>query len=640
MWHLFHLIVVGDTVKATTLRRVKQETSTGTVSSDRMRVTLMLRIIKVDFDPQATSLRLSGRNVEENEFVKMGQYHTLDVEPNRNITLYKDEWDMLFLERLKEATDPTVTADLAAVIMQEGLAHVCLITRSMTILRARVETTIPRKRKGAQSSRDKALLTFNENVLQAILRHVNFEVVKCVVVASPGFVKDEFLEYLFAEAVRRNLRPLLENRGKFLGCHASTGHKHSLKEVLLDPGVQNRMADTKAAGEVRILQRFFELLGSDPDRTSYGPRHVQRANENQAIQVLMVTDQLIRAHDVATRHKYVRLVESVKESGGDVYIFSTMHVSGEQLARLSGIAALLRFPLPELEEEEEEDEEEEGRPIPTVSASPPSSPRKREPLPFGNPPPPPSPPDMVSWACGNPNCRNWKAKRRRKNSDGVIRCYSCYRHYRTHGTERARDVIFFRTTPLECYNCRVTSTASNWHKGPGGFRLCDACWTYYRDNGTVRPARFYKDGSPRKGSPGPSPCPVCSDLMTSKKRGKDKEWNCKACAAYWRKFGRPRPRYLWSSRDESKGFGSPPPPSPPPATARWVCGNPHCQDGTARQYCTGRDSVTRCIECYDYYMKNGSDRPREDVFFANGPRECCRCGMKRSQFWRRGPGAG
>lgn len=31
-----------------------------------------------------------------------------------------------------------------------------------------------------------------------------------------------------------------------------------------------------------------------------------------------------------TRKKYVNLVESVKDSGGDAFIFSAMHVSGER----------------------------------------------------------------------------------------------------------------------------------------------------------------------------------------------------------------------------------------------------------------------------------------------------------------------
>ena len=53
------------------------------------------------------------------------------------------------------ACDPTQHADLGAVVMQEGLAHVCLVTSSMTLVRAKIETNIPRKRKGQCSQHDK-----------------------------------------------------------------------------------------------------------------------------------------------------------------------------------------------------------------------------------------------------------------------------------------------------------------------------------------------------------------------------------------------------------------------------------------------------------------------------------------------------
>jgi len=50
----------------------------------------------------------------------------------------------------------------------------------------------------------------------------------------------------------------------------------------------------------------------------------------------------------------VELVQSVKDGGGKVHIFSSLHVSGEQLKNLSGVAAILRYPLPEIEDEENE----------------------------------------------------------------------------------------------------------------------------------------------------------------------------------------------------------------------------------------------------------------------------------------------
>ena len=53
------------------------------------------------------------------------------------------------------ACDVTQHADVAAVVMQEGLAHVCLVTPSMTLVRSKIETSIPRKRKGLCSQHDK-----------------------------------------------------------------------------------------------------------------------------------------------------------------------------------------------------------------------------------------------------------------------------------------------------------------------------------------------------------------------------------------------------------------------------------------------------------------------------------------------------
>ena len=63
-------------------------------------------------------------------------------------------------------------------------------------------------------------------------------------------------------------------------------------------------------------------------------------------------DKLFRINNVSKRKKYADLVEGVREAGGEALVFSSMHVSGEALNNLSGVAAILRFPLPELEDQE------------------------------------------------------------------------------------------------------------------------------------------------------------------------------------------------------------------------------------------------------------------------------------------------
>jgi protein pelota len=348
MWHLYNLVMRGDELRASTYRKVVSTSSTGSTRSDKKKITLTLRVEATSFDPVEGVIRVKGVNVGENRWVKVGAYHTLELEAGRSFTLGKACWDTIYMERLKMACDVSRKADLAAVILQPGLAHVCLITSHMTVVRAKIEKSIPRKRQG-RSGHDKAVGSFYGSVMRAIVHHVNFDIVKCVLVASPGFFKQDFLRYVRENAIKQDFRELNANLSRFVLCHAASGHKHDLKNVLADEDVQRQVQDTQAADEVRVLREFFRVLNDDPNRAFYGFKHCVMADEAKAIDSLLVTDSLFRAADVKTRREYVNLVESVRENGGQVYVFSSLHVSGEQLALVTGVAAILRFPMPDIE---------------------------------------------------------------------------------------------------------------------------------------------------------------------------------------------------------------------------------------------------------------------------------------------------
>ena len=65
--------------------------------------------------------------------------------------------------------------------------------------------------------------------------------------------------------------------------------------MLQDPAVTARLSDTKAAGEVKALEQFYRMLQDDPAKAYYGYKHVQRANEAQAIETLLCSDKLFRS---------------------------------------------------------------------------------------------------------------------------------------------------------------------------------------------------------------------------------------------------------------------------------------------------------------------------------------------------------
>lgn len=159
------------------MRRVYHTSATGSSFSKREKTILTIQVDKVDFDPQAGQLHLNGRVCEENKYVSVGAQHTLDLELQRNFTIFKEEWDSVTLGVVKEACDPAEKSEIGAVVLQEGrrgrnttciirildtnnigFANICFITEHMTVLRQRVEVPIPKKRGGFVANYEKVLL--------------------------------------------------------------------------------------------------------------------------------------------------------------------------------------------------------------------------------------------------------------------------------------------------------------------------------------------------------------------------------------------------------------------------------------------------------------------------------------------------
>lgn len=71
-------------------------------------------------------------------------------------------------------------------------------------------------------------------------------------------------------------------------------YTYEFAEVLQDPAVQSKLSDTKAASEVKALEQFYQILQTEPARAFYGKNHVIKAAESQAIETLLISDNLFR----------------------------------------------------------------------------------------------------------------------------------------------------------------------------------------------------------------------------------------------------------------------------------------------------------------------------------------------------------
>ncbi|RLV90111.1 Protein dom34 [Spathaspora sp. JA1] len=371
LWYLYNLLKTGDIVQVLTHRNVKKgnpnQLQKGNSKMEKVLLKLKLLIEDIDYIASDQTMRINGKSLQQQEYVPLNSYHTAEVELNKDITIIKESWDEYDMKLLDDLCSIEKKADIGAVIFQEGIGHICYVTDTMTVLQAKVEKSIPRKNNEyGTRDLDKAMNSFYNMLIQTMTRHFDMNRLKVVVLASPGFLAKTLYERLIQQCLHlqnsgkenKQFQEILNNKHKFLVAHSSTGYLQGLEEVLADPATRKRLADTKFAEESEALSRFQRALNNDDGRAWYGVEEITKALNMDAVRYLMVTDELFRSDDIETRRQYIELTEQAKRNGAGVYIFSSLHESGVQLNQLTGIAALLKYPIPDLDSDEEDEEEE------------------------------------------------------------------------------------------------------------------------------------------------------------------------------------------------------------------------------------------------------------------------------------------
>lgn len=365
LWQLYKIINKGDRVESLTHRNIKKGNSSEIKKTknklEKIVVKLQLVVETIDYISSQYSLRLSGKTVEQHEFVPQNSYHTFDVELKRYILVIKERWDNYDLMLLKNISSFENKVELGAVTLEQGIAHLLLISENTTVLKAKIQKSIPKSNNiNSGKNIQKAMSSFYTSILSAILTHFNFDKLKVILFASPGFYAESLHEKLLEICNSKSLtsfddevyQNVLKNKFKIIVAHSSNGFPHSLKDLLQIEKIQKKIGDTKYMKHENILKKFSKALNDNYGKALYGESEVTHAISMNAVESLMISDSLFKNDNVDVRMHYVNLVNEVKRQNSNCFIFSSLHETGIQLNNLSGIAALLKYPLNDLYESE------------------------------------------------------------------------------------------------------------------------------------------------------------------------------------------------------------------------------------------------------------------------------------------------
>lgn len=314
IWHLRHLLGPGDLVFATTFRSVES-------ASDKLRpekaekkpVRLGIRVEKVEFHHHANRLRITGI-IESG--VDLGSYHTLNCEPGYELSVIR-HWRPVDLERVERAVAASVYGVVHIVSVEEGEAE---IFRLRQFGPEHVTTITLGRSKGADQESRSALF---ERTLEYI-----GNVTGPLIVAGPGFVKDDFARFVRAQAPDLAERmAVIETRRVGRG---------AVQEVV-GLGVLERLTgDLHLAREVRLMDEVLARIATN-DAVSYGVGEVERAIDYGAVETILAVDALLRDERVQS------VIERAEFLNATVVVLSTEFEPGQRLEALGGLAALLRY---------------------------------------------------------------------------------------------------------------------------------------------------------------------------------------------------------------------------------------------------------------------------------------------------------
>jgi protein pelota len=159
-----------------------------------------------------------------------------------------------------------------------------------------------------------------------------------IVVLGPGFIKDDFAEY-----IRSNARDIAESVVGVKGTNSAglSGIQEALRSGILSNVLQNM----RVADEMKAIEELLARLGRGKNDATYGFIEVEKAVNYGAVEKLLIADSSLRETTDENRRIMEKLMKNIEDARGTVMVISTEHEAGTKLLSLGGIAALLRFPL-------------------------------------------------------------------------------------------------------------------------------------------------------------------------------------------------------------------------------------------------------------------------------------------------------
>jgi protein pelota len=311
------IISTGDVVEAHSKRRFRP--SEGDVGEQKD-VTLRISVEKTEMDKNAVRLRLSGRIVygHPEEFVTLGSYHTLNIAAGEIIDIQKQEWKSYILKRIRQAVIDSKKPRLGVIVLDDEKALVSYIKGYGIEPVSELYSRLSKRMK--EKDFEKRRVEYFADVIAAAERMA----VDMVVIAGPGFTKDDVKKYMEDKGIKVKKR--------IIYAPASDAERSGIREVMQSPTVTRVLENEHVKREFEYMNKL--LLEIRAGVGVYGVERIEESLDKKGAEAVLVNDDVINEDDVK------RVLDRADKLGIRIEIFNSDDDAGIQLKNFSGIAII------------------------------------------------------------------------------------------------------------------------------------------------------------------------------------------------------------------------------------------------------------------------------------------------------------
>jgi protein pelota len=336
LWELYNVIRKGDRLYGRSSRDVKVEVDAARPTKGRrIAMTLEIEVDRVSFQKYNNRLRVSGIITRSpDKYGLQGSHHTFNLALNKPITIQKAEWPQYDLARIERARRQDLHP-LIVVSLDDERGCVALLRHHGIDVKVELAARLPGKREAAK--RRASVVSYFQALLKELIltwaaQH------SLIAVIGPGFLKETFLKF-----VKERQPELAQDIGVVRS--VSTGGVAGIKEAMRS-GVLDAVAQKlRVIEETQMVEKLFARLGAQRRDVSYGMNDVIKAIDYGSVELLLITDSLLREIEDEERTALEQAIRTVEKMRGQVLIIHAEHEAGTKLQSLGGIAAFLRYPV-------------------------------------------------------------------------------------------------------------------------------------------------------------------------------------------------------------------------------------------------------------------------------------------------------